>query len=118
MKRTIVLACLSVILLGSGAAYAGGGCCGMSKKGDQAGACDNVFSKLNLTADQKAKLADLKAECTKAGWNETTHQKFMKGVEAILTPAQRADWKAACDQMSKQADHCPLKSDAKPDTKS
>ena len=117
-KLTVILA--AGVLWAGVAVYAGGGCCAASRQlgasTDKVSACDDTLSKLNLTDEQKTKLADLKAEATKANWTADAHAKYMKGIEALLTPAQLTDWKAACEKMSKGA-QCPFKSD-KADTKS
>jgi len=93
MKRLLAFAVAAVVVMSAAAVYAGEGCCrGMSEKG--ASCCDNMFSKLNLTPDQKARVNTLMAECHKATSTSEFHQMFSSGLEKILTPDQLAQWKA------------------------
>src|SRR5436190_15408086 len=59
-------------------------------------ACQASMAKLNLTAEQKAKMDTALTEHQKAGCSEATEAKFMKEAEGILTPEQYAKFKAEC----------------------
>jgi hypothetical protein len=93
MKRLLAFAVAAVVVMSAAAVYAGEGCCrGMSAKG--ASCCGNMFSKLNLTPDQKARVNTLMAECHKATSTSECRQLLSSGLEKILTPDQLAQWKA------------------------
>ena len=71
------------------------------------GGKSDTMGKLNLTDDQKAKIAALRDECAKAGRTPEACDKCMKGIEALLTPDQQKLWKEACEK-AKQGGGCPV----------
>jgi len=93
MKRVLGVMLVSVLLLGAEAVFAGDGCYG-GGSGAKAADC---FAKLNLTADQKAKVDALQEDC-KSGCTMAAREKLVKGLKAILTPDQYAQWTKACEQ--------------------
>jgi Spy/CpxP family protein refolding chaperone len=110
MKRLLAFAVAAVVLIGTAAVYAGGsGCCMSGKKGaTSGGSCSEMFSKLNLTDAQKAKLDALKDECKRATSTSEAHAAFSAGLEKILTPEQLAQFKAQCDAAkAKAGGECP-----------
>jgi Spy/CpxP family protein refolding chaperone len=117
MKKVLGLVLMGALLFGASMSYAGGACC--AAKGDKTQAkaskdayCSDVLSKLNLTDDQKKKIADLKAECDKGGCSADGQAKYMKGLKEILTAEQIEQCKAECEKAHKTA--CPFtKSDSK-----
>ena len=105
MKKFLALAVAAVVVISAAAVYAGEGCCGgMSANG--ASCSGNMFSKLNLTPDQKAKVSTLLTECHKATSTSEFHQLLSTGMEKILTPDQLAQWKALSDKAVKGG--CPV----------
>jgi len=117
MKRLLAFAVAVGVVIGAAAVYAdGGGCGGMSKSSDKGGACCNadMFSKLNLTPAQKAKVETLKADCQRATSTSEMHQMFDSGLVKILTPDQLAQWKAHSDKAVKSGG-CPYSNGAKTD---
>jgi hypothetical protein len=112
MTKFVTLICAAVVVA-VGTAYAGDGCC-PSKKAKAAAKADGCaagFSKLNLTADQQAKVAALKADCDKEGCSETSKAEFIKGLEGILTAEQLAQCKELCAKDGKAG--CAMKNTAK-----
>ncbi len=109
MKRFLAFVVAAVVVMSAAAVYAGEGCCGgMSKSSAKGGACcGDMFSKLNLTPDQKAKVNTLMTECHKATSTSEFHQLFRSGLEKILTPDQFAQWKAMGDKTAKGGG-CPF----------
>ena len=53
------------------------------------------YANLNLTAEQKAKMDAIAAECHKGGMTEATIAKMDKEAKSVLTTEQYASWKAA-----------------------
>ncbi|MGD1019755.1 MAG: hypothetical protein ABSA12_10615 [Verrucomicrobiia bacterium] len=114
MKRFLALAVAAVVVMSAAVVYAGEGCCsGMSAKGASCGG--DLFSKLNLTPDQKTKVNALMAECHKATSTSEFHQQFSSGLEKILTPDQLAQWKAMADKAPKSGG-CPFMNSTAPKT--
>src|SRR5271154_4430625 len=114
MKRFLALAVAAVVVMSAAVVYAGEGCCGgMSAKG--ASCSSDLFSKLNLTPDQKTKVNTLMADCHKAASTSEFHQQFNSGLEKILTPDQLAQWKAMSDKAAKSGG-CPFMNSTSPTT--
>ena len=64
-------------------------------------ACMASFASLNLTADQKTKMEAAMTEHHKTGCTDASEAKFVKEMEAILTPDQFAKFKAECNKTEK-----------------
>lgn len=106
MKRFLAFIVAAAVVLSAAAVYAGEGCCsGMSAKG--ASCSGDMFSKLNLTPDQKAKVNVLMLDCHKATSTSEFHQLMNSGLEKILTPDQLAQWKSMGDKAAKSGG-CPF----------
>lgn len=114
MKRLAVLIVAALVLTGLDAGYAqcGGSCplAGAAAKACPSGCdvCTAAMGKLDLTDEQKAKIATLKEECAKIGCPLTSRAKFSSGLKEILTPKQLAQVTAACKKAG--AKNCPLTS--------
>ena len=98
MKRLIALAVVTVWAIGATATFAGEGGCmhGAGAKGEGKGSCEAMFSKLNLTPEQKTKLTALKEQTAGAKFTDAGHAKFMSGVKEILTAEQYKQFEAEC----------------------
>jgi hypothetical protein len=108
MKRFLTFTVAAVVALGAASVFAGEGCCGgMSKSSAKGASCGDMFSKLNLTADQKAKVENLKQDCLKATSTSEFHAMFNDGLEKILSPDQLAEWDPHRGKALK-AGSCPL----------
>ena len=80
MRKFLAFTVAAVVALGSASVFAGEGCCGGTAKGSAKGAsCGDMFSKLNLTDDQKAKIDVLKQDCLKATSTSEYHAMFNAG---------------------------------------
>jgi len=114
MKRLIALAVVTVWAVGTAAVFAGEGGCMHGAKAEGKGSCTDMFSKLNLTDEQKTKVAALKKECDSVKCTEGAKAKFMDGAKAILTADQYKQLQAECQKAG-----CPMKAaEAKADKKS
>jgi hypothetical protein len=108
MKKFLAFTVAAVVALGAASVFAGEGCCGgMSKSSAKGESCGDMFSKLNLTGDQKAKIDVLKQDCLKATSTSEFHAMFNNGLEKILTTDQLAQWDAHSGKALK-AGSCPL----------
>ncbi len=99
LRCMIKFKALAVIAVGAFAAtsaFAGdkGHCAGMQASNEGKMACAS-YANLNLTAEQKAKMDALSAECHKGGATEATMARMEKEAKTILTKEQYASWKAA-----------------------
>jgi Spy/CpxP family protein refolding chaperone len=113
MKRLFSLVVASALILGAASVYAdGGGCCaGMSKSSKMSASCGDMMSKLNLTDAQKAKIAALKEQTTRATSTSEARAMMSKGMEQILTPDQLAQWQSGCEKAAKTSSgtgECPF----------
>ena len=119
MKNAIRILVASAVVLGTVAAWAGDGCCaggGAAKPNVNFTANNDCFAKLGLTAEQRAKVTDLVADCKTSGCNVTAREKMTVGLKAILTADQFTQWTAACDQAKATAGaKCPFVAKSKAD---
>lgn len=124
MIKTMLMAIALVgFALGASSVYAGDACCASKKNSNistKADACGDVFSKLNLTDEQKVKVAALKKECDATECTISSRQKMIEGMKGILTAEQLEKCKAECAKNAKgDKSGCPLMSaDEKSDKKS
>jgi hypothetical protein len=106
MKKFLAFTVVAVIAISTIAVYADEGC-GAGKSAKGATCCSDMFSKLNLTPDQKARVNTLFIDCHKATSHSEFHAMLSSGLEKILTPDQLAQWKATCDKGAKSGG-CPF----------
>jgi gamma-glutamyl phosphate reductase len=106
MKKMIGWMLAAVVALSASAAYAACGSCPGDAKKAAKPACCVALEKLTLTADQKAKVAELQAECKKAGCPVEGQKKMAEGLKKILTDQQYQEWEKACAE-AKKAGGCP-----------
>lgn len=96
MTKLKGFAVLTAGLLVMSSAYAGEKSCCAAQGANGKMHCPESHAKLNLSADQKAKLEKLEAQCHKAGCTKESMAKFMKSAEGILSKEQFATLKAEC----------------------
>ena len=107
MRKFLAVAVAAVVALGAASVFAGEGCCGgMSKSSAKGASCGDMFSKLSLTAEQKAKVETLKQDCLKATSTSEFHAIFNSGLEKILSPDQLAQWETHSGK-AKASGECP-----------
>jgi hypothetical protein len=58
--------------------------------------CASTYAKLNLTAQQKAKMDALVEKCKGSGCTKESTEAFMKSAETILSKEQMAAFKTEC----------------------
>ena len=103
MMKLKGLALMTVAVFAATSAYAGDkACCAVSREERQKMCMSETYAKLNLSAEQKAKLDALHAEYDKAGCTKESMDKFMKSAEGILSKEQFATLKAECAKMHKK----------------
>jgi len=100
-----------VVLMGMVSVQAGDACCKAGKAGGAAAkaGCADVWSQLNVTPEQQAKIDALKAECDEGACEKAAHAKFKAGIQQILTAEQFAQLKGHCDKRAKGG-ACPFTS--------
>ena len=103
MVRLIGTAVLAATLMAS-PVFAGGGkaCCAKSASNDKAMCVD--FASLNVTNDQKSKLAAWASECVKAGCTKQSRTKFLEQAKGILSNDQYAKLKAQCEKSANKTE--------------
>ena len=69
-------------------------CC--AAKGDMD--CAATYAKLNLSAEQKAKMDALVEKCKGTGCTKESTEAFMKSAEGILSKEQMAAFKMECSK--------------------
>jgi Spy/CpxP family protein refolding chaperone len=108
MKKVLAFAVAAVVGLSAMSVFAGGDGCCMAGKAKGA-ACSDMFSKLNLTPEQKAKIDALKDDAKRAVSTSEAHAMFSDGLAKILTPEQLTEFKAQCDKAkAKAGGGCPF----------
>jgi hypothetical protein len=107
MRKFLAFTVAAVVAFGAASVFADSGCCaGMSKSSAKGASCGDMFSKLNLTPEQKAKVETLKQDCLKATSTSEFHAMFNSGLEKILSPDQLAQCEAHCGK-AKASGACP-----------
>jgi Spy/CpxP family protein refolding chaperone len=107
MKKFLAFTVAAVISMSAASVFADSGCCGgMSKSSAKGASCGDMFSKLNLTDEQKAKVETLKQACLKATSTSEFHAMFSDGLAKILTPEQLAQCQAHTGKASAGGE-CP-----------
>ena len=99
MKKLTSFGAIAAAILATTLAFADDKpCCASGSTGQNMTArCEATFAKLDLNADQKAKMEKLAAECDKGGCTKESMAKMEKSAKGILTRKQFAAWKAACN---------------------
>lgn len=101
MKTLTTLTLITLVTIGAASARAGGACCPASAAKGKDGAKATVtatatatcevadpFAKLNLSEDQKQKLAALRTECKAGKCTESASKKYNAGLKEILSADQ------------------------------
>jgi hypothetical protein len=100
MTKLKGLAFITVAVMTATLAYAGDkACCASHAKNDSKMCMSDTYAKLNLSAEQKAKLDALHAEYDKAGGTKESMDKFIKSAEGVLNKEQFATLKTQCAKM-------------------
>ena len=114
MKKVFGWMLAAVLMISASAAFADCGTCGSDAKAKGGKPpCCMALEKLTLTADQKAKVTALQAECMKGGVSKEGCQKMCEGLKKILTNDQYQQWEKACSEAKKSGD-CPAKTGSCP----
>ena len=110
MRKSWMMVAALALLAGVGAEMAGAGCCqaGKASGGESPAvvckkACDNLTS---LTAEQKAKVDAIMAECQKGASAPECMEKCINALKETLTEEQMAQFQAGCAKMS--GGKCPM----------
>jgi len=99
------LALMMVAVMAATSLYAGDkACCASHAKNDSKMCMSETYAKLNLSAEQKAKMDALHVEYDKAGCTKESMDKFMKSAEGVLSKEQFATLKTECSKMHKKED--------------
>jgi Spy/CpxP family protein refolding chaperone len=101
MKGIVALAVAAVMIVGIQGALAGEGCCPAKAAakagcGDAWAKCDPTLAKIDLTAEQKAKLAEIEKSCAAEGRTKEACEKYKGEMKKVLTADQLAAYEAAC----------------------
>ena len=99
MKTTCSL--LATALLAGSSAFAGDKTCCANATGKME--CSQIYTKLNLTPEQKSKLDSFQETCEKEGCTEAGMQKYFAEAKTVLTPEQYTELKSECSKMEKRA---------------
>ena len=91
----------------AGSAYAGSACCSAKGKGKAADSvCAKATAGLELTEEQKAKIAGIEAECQSAGSTEDSCRKAKGEIRDVLNDEQKVQFDAAWDKNSAKKGSC------------
>jgi Spy/CpxP family protein refolding chaperone len=90
------LAVIATAVLAFSPVLAGDHNCDNMSAADCKAHCEKMLSKLNLAPEQKSKLEAAQEECTKAGCNKESMDKFMQTAKTVLSPEQYAQLEKDC----------------------
>lgn len=108
MKVSLVIATATVVAMTAAASWAGS-CCSAgakAKEKTEMTACSTALSGLELTDEQKTKIAAIEATCKEAGDSKEACEKACKEIRSVLTEEQRAQFDAKCEMKGKSEGHC------------
>ncbi len=102
MKKVLLFAAALMITGSMSQVLAGSACCPASKvKADKVAKAEcgeDCFAGLDLTADQKTKMAALMSDCEGTECDVTSAKKMKKGLAGILTAEQMKSLQSQCDE--------------------
>ncbi|MEO8440462.1 MAG: hypothetical protein ABI540_09600 [Spartobacteria bacterium] len=101
MTKT-TLTFLAAALLAASPAFAGDMTCCSSKTGKME--CSQIYAKLNLTPEQKAKLDSYQEACEKDGCTEGSMKKYFAQAKEVLSAEQYTQLKSECSKMQKTSE--------------
>jgi hypothetical protein len=97
MLKSRALAVIALLAVNAGFANAGEkACCATAPSRME---CMRLYTKLNLTPQQKAKLEAYQAQCEKDGCTKQSMDKFFQLAKRILSKEQYAQLKVECEHM-------------------
>ena len=102
MIKLATLSLIAAVAVTASSAFAGDMACCASKSGKME--CSQIYAKLNLTPEQKAKLDAFQARCEKSGCTEESMSKFFEEAKGVLSSEQYAQLKSECSKMQKQTE--------------
>jgi Spy/CpxP family protein refolding chaperone len=108
MKKLLGIAVAAAVLTAVASTYAGDvkmSCCSGQQARDAC--CGEMSTKLNLTADQQARITALNGQLRTATSKSERRAMFGQGMQRILTADQYAQWKSASDKMARSG-ACPF----------
>lgn len=107
MKTMWIAVAVAGLIMATGAAYAGSACCAAKgKEGTAVSACAKATAGLDLTAEQKAKIAEIEASCKSAGSSEEACAKAKTEIRDVLTDEQKVKFDAAWEAAPKKKGGC------------
>ena len=100
MKKYMMVAALAGMMVLAGQAWAGSGCasmCGAKKSAEKSGwdKCGSALSGIELTAEQKEKVAVIEADCKKSCDGKMSCDDSMVKIREVLSDDQRVKFDAA-----------------------
>lgn len=102
MKKVVMFAFVLGALAMAGQVWAGGSCCPMGGKKAQEASCSKscsaALSGIDLTAEQRDKVAAIEAECKAQGSSKEACKASMSKIRDVLTAEQQAAFDAACSK--------------------
>lgn len=105
-KLTLFAALMAAVVVVAGQAWAGGSCCPMGKKSAEGAAigksCSSALSGIELSDDQKTKIAAIEEACKAKGSTVEACSDSMSQIRDVLSDDQRAAFDAASSKMSKK----------------
>jgi Spy/CpxP family protein refolding chaperone len=98
-KITLFAALMAAFVVAAGQAWAGGSCCPMGKKSAAGAAieksCSSALSGIELSDDQKTKIAAIEEACKAEGKTVEACKDSMAKIRDVLSEDQRASFDAA-----------------------
>jgi len=80
--------------------------CGSEGRAKNKAECESLFSSLNLTEEQSAKIAEIQANCEAAGESPEACKTAMKDIRSVLTAEQLEQLDAKCGSKASKKMKC------------
>jgi len=106
MKKIMLVVALLGVVAFTTQVLAGGACCPSGKKMDKAAydkSCSSALSGIDLTAEQKEKIAKIEEDCKAQGSTKEACEKSMTQIRDVLTDDQKSQFDAASSKSASKA---------------
>ncbi len=107
LKKIGMMVAVAALVSAASYVYAGSTCCSSKKaKSSEMSACASITATMDLSDEQKAKIAEIEASCQAAGGSEQACTKAKGEIRDVLNDDQKAAFDAAWEKKAGKKGGC------------